>query len=115
MRKYCLIILLSMGAIGYSQSAKNQKRGNKVITFPNGDESITIVANGTSNSVTLKRNQSYESFDLLELSNREMPYRKIDPAKDSLTTIISSTEAVAIREEKEEIKGNTDQPSKDEA
>lgn len=104
-----------MGAIGYSQSTKDQKKGNRVITFPNGDESITIVANGTSNSITLKRNQSYESFDLLELSNREMPYRKIDPAKDSVATIISSTEAVALREDEEEKKGNTDQEPKDEA
>ena len=58
------------GFVGFSQSGLKQIR-NKVVTFPNGDESITIIEKEHTNLIKLSKNQSYKRFDILELYNHE--------------------------------------------
>lgn len=59
------------GFLGFSQSELKQVR-NKVVTFPNGDESITIIEKENSNLIKLSTNESYKRFDILELYNHEV-------------------------------------------
>ena len=58
------------GFIGYSQSGK-EKGSTNVITFPNGDEAITIIEKSDTNVLKLTSNESYTNFQTLELSNHE--------------------------------------------
>ena len=59
---------------GFAQNAEKSKR-NKVITFPNGDEAITIIANSESNVIRLTHAESYNQYEMLDLSNHEAVHR----------------------------------------
>lgn len=59
---------------GFSQKAEKSKRGN-IITFPNGDESITIIENSDTNVIRLTRTEDYNKYEMLELSNHEAVHR----------------------------------------
>lgn len=59
---------------GFAQNTEERKRNN-VITFPNGDEAITIIANSDSNVIRLTGSESYNQYDMLDLSNHEAVHR----------------------------------------
>lgn len=64
------------GFLGFSQSELKQIR-NKTVTFPNGDESITIIAKENTNLIKLGNNESYKRFDILELYNHEARHSQL--------------------------------------
>ncbi len=57
--------------MGYSQSTVSGRESNHVTTFPNGDESITIIENSKSNVLKLSLSGDFERYQSLELSNHE--------------------------------------------
>lgn len=59
---------------GFSQSTEKSKR--KIITtFPNGDESITIIENSDTNVIRLTNTEDYNKYEMLDLSNHEAVHR----------------------------------------
>lgn len=59
---------------GFAQSNEKSKKNN-VITFPNGDEAITIIANSDNNVIRLTEAESYNQYEMLDLSNHEAVHR----------------------------------------
>ena len=59
---------------GFAQNAEKSKRNN-VITFPNGDEAITIIGNSENNVIRLTEAESYNQYEMLDLSNHEAMHR----------------------------------------
>jgi len=59
---------------GFSQDIVKSKRSN-IITFPNGDEAITIISNSDSNVIRLTGVESYNKYEMLDLSNHEAVHR----------------------------------------
>jgi hypothetical protein len=64
-------IMMFIGCLGYAQSAVSAKESNHVTTFPNGDESITIIENSRSNVLKLSLSGDFQRYQSLELSNHE--------------------------------------------
>ena len=64
--------MMFIGCMGYSQSNIGGKESNNhVTTFPNGDESITIIENSKKNVLKLSLSEDFKSYQSLELSNHE--------------------------------------------
>ena len=59
---------------GFSQNTEKSKRKN-ITTFPNGDESITIIENSDTNVIRLTRTEDYNKYEMLDLSNHEAVHR----------------------------------------
>ena len=53
---------------GFAQGGQNGKNKN-IITFPNGDESITIIENQDKNIIQLTSSEPENEYDMLDLSN----------------------------------------------
>ncbi len=94
---------------GFSQNAGEDKR-RKVITFPNGDEAITIFENSDTNVIRLTRVEDYNNYEMLDLSNHEAAHRpskkrgiigreRADENQGSYTIRSSNTEAIEENED----------------
>lgn len=59
---------------GFSQNGE-KKRRRSITTFPNGDEAIIIIENSEKNVIRLTRNDTYNKFEMLDLSNHEVVHR----------------------------------------
>lgn len=59
---------------GFSQNTEKNKVGN-IITFPNGDEDITIIENKDTNVIQLTTKEDYKRYEMLDLSNHEAAHR----------------------------------------
>jgi len=59
---------------GFSQSSQRE-RTNSIITFPNGDESITIIENVGKNVIQLRATEHANEYEMLDLSNHEAAHR----------------------------------------
>lgn len=59
---------------GFSQNTEKSKR-KSITTFPNGDESITIIENSDSNVIRLTKTEDYNKYEMLDLSNHEAVHR----------------------------------------
>ena len=92
--------MMLIAFMGYSQSNNSGKESNHVTTFPNGDESITIIENSKSNVLKLSLSEDFERYQSLELSNHEAVHNysnrkrmslmsKVDQKKGSYTVIAS--------------------------
>ena len=55
---------------GFAQNREIEKRRN-MITFPNGDESITIISHEDNNEIKLTTTDNFHKYRMLELSNHE--------------------------------------------
>jgi len=93
-------IMMFIGYIGYSQSNISGREGNHITTFPNGDESITIIENSKSNVLKLSLSEDFQRYQSLELSNHEAVHsysnkkrmkliNKADQKKGNYTVIAS--------------------------
>lgn len=58
----------------FAQSGKNEKIKN-IVTFPNGDEAITIIENSERNVIQLITTDDYNRYEMLDLSNHEAAHR----------------------------------------
>lgn len=58
----------------FAQSGKNEKIKN-IVTFPNGDEAITIIENSERNVIQLTTTDDYNRYEMLDLSNHEAAHR----------------------------------------
>ena len=94
---------------GFSQNEGEDKR-RKVITFPNGDEAITIFENSDTNVIRLTRVEDYNNYEMLDLSNHEAAHRPskkrgtigtegTDEPQGSYTIRSSNTQAIDENEE----------------
>ena len=84
------VLMMLMGYTGFSQSANTGKAINNTITFPNGDEAITIIENSESNVLKLTTGDNYDSYEMLELSNHEVYHnlsnkRRIEPMDSTVS------------------------------
>jgi len=69
------LIMMFIGCMGYSQSNSSGRESNHITTFPNGDESITIIENSKSNVLKLSLSEDFQKYQSLELSNHEAVHR----------------------------------------
>ena len=68
------LIMMFIAYNGFSQSTENRERRN-ITTFPNGDESITIIENSETNVIQLTRTEDFNKYEMLDLSNHEAVHR----------------------------------------
>lgn len=69
--KYIFSLLVMLVVYnGFAQNNTNEKRNN-MITFPNGDESITIIPHSDKNEIKLTTTDNFHKYRMLELSNHE--------------------------------------------
>lgn len=59
---------------GFSQNTEKNKTRN-IITFPNGDEAITIIETKDTNVIQLTTKDDYNRYEMLDLSNHEAAHR----------------------------------------
>jgi len=67
-----LMMFIAYNAFG--QNGKNEKTRN-IVTFPNGDEAITIIENSDKNVIQLTTTEDYNRYETLDLSNHEAVHR----------------------------------------
>jgi hypothetical protein len=73
--KYLLkMFMMFIAYNGFAQSVQKEKT-NSIITFPNGDESITIIENAHKNVIQLRATELVNEYEMLDLSNHEAAHR----------------------------------------
>lgn len=63
--------MMFIGYMGFAQMNTNGKEKHHFVTFPNGDEAITIIENSKSNILKLTSSDNHDKYKSLELSNHE--------------------------------------------
>lgn len=64
------LLVMLMVCSGFAQNNRNERRSH-MITFPNGDESITIIRHSDKNEIKLTTTDNFHKYRMLELSNHE--------------------------------------------
>ncbi len=99
--------LMLFGYIGFSQSVKTEDQ--KLITFPNGDESITIVSTSGKAKIQFTVGEEGQKYQALELVSHEMKPQTSSAPKDSLIETFSKSQVVTRKKKDREKNG----PNKD--
>lgn len=76
MRFIFKLIMMFIVYNGFSQNNEKNKTRN-IVTFPNGDEAITIIENKDTNVIQLTTKEDYYKYEMLDLSNHEAAHRSI--------------------------------------
>ena len=75
MKNTLKVIIILVGSLGFTYG-QTVKRKMKLISFPNGDESINIVKDG-STEVLKFATKDEDDFLSLQLSNHEIAHREV--------------------------------------
>ena len=112
MKNTLLVLIILTGSLGftYGQSVGSKM---KLIRFPNGDESITIVEKGNNQVLRLVSKNDKDLFLSLELSNHEIGHRDL-PVGNLQDSLKVNRTAISQREDKSKKRGNDSRDPNDE-
>ena len=104
MKNTLKVIIMLAGSLGFTYG-QTVKRKMRLISFPNGDESITIVEKGNTKVLKLVSKDEENGFSSLELSNHEIAHQEA-PGKGKVLDSLNFARGIySLREEKSKKRG----------
>ena len=112
MKNTLKVIIMLAGSLGFTYG-QTVKRKMKLISFPNGDESINIVQNGGSELLKFVPKEE-EDFLSLQLSNHEMGHRDKTRKGKPHDSLMVARGIIDPREDKTKKRGESSRDPHDE-